>query len=94
MASLAEMRHLDAVAALPCIVCVNEGLGDTPALVHHVRAGHRRRNHFEVIPLCPTHHQYGGLGVAIHAGRKSFEARYGTEAELLAQTRELLNGEG
>lgn len=86
-----ERAHLSRVAALGCLACAQDGHLDTPAAIHHVRAGHRRRNHFEVIPLCPTHHQHGGPGVAVHAGRKSFEARYGTEDALLAQVREMLN---
>ena len=48
--------------------------------------GKRASNH-EVIALCPNHHRHGGHGVAVHAGRKAFEARYGTEKELLEQTR-------
>jgi hypothetical protein len=44
----------------------------------------------EAIPLCPNHHQNGGYGVALHAGQKEFEARYGTELELLKHTNLLL----
>lgn len=85
------------VAALGCIVCRNLGFVDTPAELHHPRflagAGQKASN-MDVIPLCPMHHRIGGLGVAIHAGRQSFEAAYGTEAELLAQTWRLIDGEG
>ncbi|TKV21909.1 hypothetical protein FDX01_06260 [Citrobacter sp. wls613] len=30
----AEQRHLDRVVALGCIVCRNEGLGESPAVIH------------------------------------------------------------
>src|ERR1700730_6521746 len=46
----------------------------------------------ETIPLCPIHHQYGDGSerfeghIALHRGLESFEKRYGTEQELLAQT--------
>jgi hypothetical protein len=43
-----------------------------------------RADNFHVIPLCHAHHRTGG-GVAIHAGRKSWEEKFGTEGELLAQ---------
>jgi len=39
----------------------------------------------EAIPLCPEHHRDGDRGTAIHAGRESFEARFGTEQELLEE---------
>lgn len=84
-----ERDHMGRVADLCCVVCRNEGLGNTPAMVHHIGNGTmgKRASNYEVIPLCPAHHQYGGHGVAVHAGRKAFEARYGTEQELLEQTR-------
>lgn len=44
-----------------------------------------RADNFHVIPLCHAHHRTGGYGVAIHAGRKSWEEKFGTEAELLSQ---------
>ncbi len=81
----AERRHLDRVAALGCCIC------GRPAAIHHVppfqrRAGDdraRHRNHRYVIPLCGRHHQTGGYGVAIHAGRVGWANRHGTEAEWL-----------
>ena len=30
-----------------------------------------------------THHQTGGYGVALHAGRAEWERRYGTQFELM-----------
>jgi hypothetical protein len=47
-----------------------------------------KKSHWSLaIPLCPTHHQHGGYGVAIHAGKKAFEAAVGmTEVELLNAT--------
>lgn len=90
MTTKAEARHMSAVAALGCIVCRNLGFGASPAELHHPRklAGlSQRASHFDVIPLCPAHHRTGGVGVAIHAGQRTWEAEYGTEAELLEQVR-------
>ena len=84
----AEKLHLSRVADLNCIVCRNEGLGDTPAEIHHCSSGTGmsvRADNFHVIPLCHIHHRTGGHGVAIHAGRKSWENKFGTETELLVQ---------
>ena len=82
-------NYLAAVASLGCVVCRNLGYGDTPANVHHIRLGQgasQRASDYLVIPLCATHHQHGGYGVAIHAGQEAWEALYGSELELLAQT--------
>ncbi|MDM2927034.1 Ref family recombination enhancement nuclease [Citrobacter sp. Cpa228] len=84
----AEKLYLSRVADLNRIVCRNEGLGDTPAEIHHCSSGTGmsvRADNFHVIPLCHTHHRTGGHGVAIHAGRQSWENKFGTETELLVQ---------
>ena len=93
MATKAERDHMGAVAALGCVVCRNLGFGETPAEVHHIGNGTlgKKASNYETIPLCDAHHRNGGHGVAVHAGRKTFEARYGTERELLEQTRRELN---
>ncbi|HCH7988644.1 TPA: DUF968 domain-containing protein [Citrobacter freundii] len=84
----AEQLHLSRVVVLGCIVCKNLNLGETPVEIHHIRTGQgagQRADNFKVIPLCPIHHRQGGHGVAIHAGRQSWENNYGTETELLVQ---------
>ena len=84
----AEKLHLDRVAALGCIVCKSMGYEDAPAEIHHCSKGTGlavRADNYHVIPLCAMHHRQGGYGVAIHAGRKTWEQRYGTESDLLAQ---------
>lgn len=83
-----EQRHLARVAALGCIVCKNLGYDDTPAEIHHCSKGTGlavRADNYHVIPLCAIHHRQGGHGVAIHAGRQTWEKNHGTESELLVQ---------
>lgn len=89
MATKAEKEHMSRVAALSCVVCRNLGLGESPAEVHHIGNGAmgKRASNYETIPLCHAHHRTGGYGVAVHAGRKEFERNFGTEKELLDQTR-------
>lgn len=87
-ATKSEKVWLSAVSALGCVVCRNLGYGLSPAEIHHIRAGQgmaQRASHEQVLPLCQHHHRTGGHGVAIHAGRKTWEENYGTELELLAQ---------
>jgi hypothetical protein len=89
-ATKAEREHMGVVAGLCCVVCRNLGYGDSPAEVHHVRylaGGGQRSSNLDTIPLCPRHHRIGGYGVAIHAGQEEWERLYGTEAQLLEQTR-------
>ena len=89
----AEREHLSALTDLGCIACRNAGIPDSPAEVHHIRAGQgmsQRASNYDTIPLCPMHHRLGGHGVAIHAGQKTWESIYGTERDLLDQCRQLL----
>lgn len=82
-----ERQHLSQVAAIGCLICKLKGLGTTPAEVHHIHyAAGKRASHYETIPLCTYHHRSGPFGEAIHNGGKTFQEKYGTEAELLAET--------
>ena len=81
---MASSPRLNAVAALGCVVC------GQPAQIHHVRQDASARDDRYVLPLCPAHHTNGGHGVAFHAGRKTWEANYGTQDELLAQVSRML----
>lgn len=86
----AEALHLSKLTALGCCVCLREGFGPTPAEIHHPRTGQgvsMRASHFDAIPLCPHHHRNGGHGNAIHAGQETWEAKFGTEEELLSWVR-------
>jgi hypothetical protein len=92
----AERQHYDKLSQIGCIVCHRQGLGYTLPHIHHIRhgVGMAQRSHYLLaIPLCPNHHQNGGHGTALHAGQKTFEAKYGTETELLEHTTKILKGE-
>jgi len=99
----ADREHLENLVALGCIACRTKGLGHTYPEIHHPRAGQgasQRAPHSEAIPLCPIHHRLGD-GTAAYKGQYGyhwspslFEGTYGTERELLAKTKELLNGNG
>jgi hypothetical protein len=90
-ATAAEKRHMDAVAAIGCIVCKNMGIDDTPACLHHIH-GHAfgSRSNWRVAPICPYHHQDAPFGHCIHNGTQTFEANYMTEAQMLEQVNQEL----
>ena len=90
-----EKEYMDKVQQLGCIVCANRGFPDVPAEIHHTRGKTVKDAHLYVIPLCPSHHRYGGHTEPIsrHPYKKRFEDAYGTEAELLECVGEILAGE-
>jgi hypothetical protein len=69
-----------------CIACYRDGNMGEPALPHHIVSGNRRMGHLFTLPLCdPGHHQNGeprGM-ISRHPWKARFEAKYGTEMELL-----------
>ncbi|MDQ7101923.1 Ref family recombination enhancement nuclease [Serratia sp. MF2] len=88
-----EKEHLEKLVELGCIVCLNEFEVYSLPEIHHIRSGQgaaQRSDDSEAIGLCHPHHRTGGPGVAIHAGQKTWQAKFGTERELLAKTKTLL----
>ncbi|VTU38357.1 hypothetical protein H4CHR_04405 [Variovorax sp. PBS-H4] len=89
-----ERAWMDAIVAYGCIACRIDNLGITPPAVHHILRGGRRIGHLFTLPLCdPGHHQGGQEKGAIsrHPYKARFEAKYGTELELLERLRAALN---
>jgi hypothetical protein len=83
-----KRKRFEALADLGCIACSLEGYENTPAEIHHLRSGvglSQRAPDERTIPLCPTHHRYGGRYPGIHSDPKDFINRYGTEDELLCR---------
>jgi hypothetical protein len=86
-------RHYSLVAALGCIVCRDMGMELGMVQLHHPY-GRKREKEYIVLPICFHHHQSGiksELLVSLHPWKREFEARYGTEEELLIKVKELLN---
>ena len=91
-ATKAEREHMSRVAELGCIVCTNTGYPDTPAEIHHIRAGAgtgQRSCHFRVLPLCFNHHSAQGHD-GFHNSPKTWQERHGTEEQLLEQVEGML----
>lgn len=69
-------QYMSFVAEMPCLIC------GRPAEVHHIlegRFGQRKSSDYHTIPLCPEHHRTGGVGVAIHAGPRTWREAHGSE---------------
>ena len=86
--TVAERKWMQQVADYGCIACHQDGL-IVPAEIHHVRKHTGmglRPSHFNILPLCASHHRTGKISV--HLGKKAFESKYGTEEQLEKQLRE------
>lgn len=82
----AEREYLSAVAELGCFIC------GMPAEIHHKTGAGMglRASNYDVIPLCPTHHRTGGHGVAVHAGTKTWEQNFGSQADMVKRVKALI----
>lgn len=90
-----EKQHLSRVAALGCIACRKMGYIDSPAEIHHIRAGvgkGQRASHHDAVPLCASHHRgiWHPEVPSIHLDKRAFIEQFGTEQELLEEVKELL----
>lgn len=87
-----EMLWIADAVSLGCLPCRMSGLGPTPAEYHHKRQGQgagRRASHYDGFPACPAHHrgtQHPAVP-SIHLDKLMFVGMFGTEAELVEQTR-------
>ena len=85
-------RHMGRVAEVPCVLCAHLGIGDSPALVHHMKLGtgaSDRASDFLTIALCQEHH-VGANGVHT-LKEKGLRLRYNlSEIDLLAMTLEAM----
>ena len=57
-------RHMEKIAAMPCICCRLLGMKQTSKTdVHHIRAEREARNDFLTLPMCHHSCHQGPLGV-------------------------------
>jgi Recombination enhancement, RecA-dependent nuclease len=90
--SAAGKRWMGKVAKVPCVLCAYMGLGETPAIVHHMKIGtgaSDRASDWLTIALCNSHH-VGPEGVHV-LKEKGLRLRYNlSEIDLLAFTLEAI----
>jgi hypothetical protein len=92
-----EARFMDRMGALPCVACLKDGWANHEISLHHIDGRTKPGAHFLVLSLCADHHQ-AGTGenktlIAVHPDKARFEARYGTQRELLAECAAMLEND-
>lgn len=89
-----EARFMDRMGSLPCIACLKDGWTNHEISLHHIDGRTKPGAHFLVLPLCGPHHQQDDTDprerISVHGRKATFEARYGTQRELLAECIEML----
>lgn len=90
----AEKAYWDRLASLGCIACMIDHVHQPLVSIHHVEGRTKPGCHMLVLPLCGPHHQQDDTDprgrIAVHPNKARFEARYGTQAELMARCAALL----
>lgn len=87
----AEKRYHDRIASIGCIACKIDSIENDQVSVHHVEGRTRPGAHMKVLPLCFFHHMPNGAGVeSVHGNKARFEAKYGTQAELMEMCWDIL----
>lgn len=90
----AEEAFMHAMASLGCLACAKDGITNPWVSIHHIDGRTKPGAHMLVLALCAEHHQHddsdprGRIGV--HPFKAKFEARYGSQLELLADARRQL----
>ena len=90
-----QRRMFAKVVAVGCMACRKEHGIYVPAEIHHVKK-YGYRNHNDVIGLCPIHHRptFGVTGIPNYHGNKiEFEAKFGTDRQLMIECRGIIQGE-
>lgn len=84
-----EARFMDRMGELPCIACQKDVRIEHVISLHHIDGRTKPCAHFLVLPLCGPHHQQDDTDpfgrISLHGRKATFQARYGTERELLAE---------
>ena len=90
-----EKRFMDRLGKLPCIACRKDGWENHKISLHHIDGRTKPGAHFLVLPLCGPHHQQDDTDprrrISLHGRKATFQARYGTERELLAECLDALH---
>ncbi len=82
------------LAGLGCIACRKDGRVNPWVSIHHIDGRTKPDAHKLVLALCAGHHQ-DGTGedkslIAVHPYKARFEARYGSQMELLEESKRML----
>ena len=88
----AEKAYHNDIARIGCIACRKNGHFNDHVSIHHVDGRTKPGCQLKVLPLCGFHHQLGTEDdPSIHPWKARFEARYGTQEELMEECRRLVD---
>lgn len=95
MPTKAEKKYHDDLCRLVgCIACRIDGVFNDYVSVHHCEGRTKPGCEMKVLPLCSEHHQTGGEEApSIHPWLNKFQAKYGTQEELMLMCQEILDNE-
>jgi len=89
-----QRRFWDLLAReIGCIASLKDGFRDFHVSIHHIEGRTRPDAHWLVLPLSAGNHQDGTGApgrIAVHPWKARFEARYGTQRELLRECIQIL----
>lgn len=75
------------VSIVGCVACWLDGFRNHYCSIHHIEGRTKPGCHQKVLPLCAPHHQQDDTDqmqrIAVHPNKARFEARYGSQDELL-----------
>lgn len=83
----AEKEIQRKIAELGCVACLKDGIYNSYVSIHHIDGRTKPGCESKVLALCAGHHQTGGTEApSIHPWKARFEAKYGSQEELLEWT--------
>lgn len=93
----AQQARFKALREIGCICCWNYLGRYVVPEIHHIVKGMKRLGHDYTLPLCPAHHRgvieagcHDVYGPSLAHGKRTFEAVFGTEAQLLETVNAML----
>lgn len=90
----AEKLLWDRLAQLGCVACLKDGQFNPHVSIHHVDGRTKPGCHLLVLALCAPHHQHDDTDpagrIGVHPNKARFEARYGSQADLMLYSAALL----
>lgn len=93
---MTRAQRFTAISRIGCTVCRIFYQVRSECHIHHAvglkyRGMGMKARDEHTFGLCPTHHQYGNAHhPSVHGQPKEFEARYGTQEELLEATNKMI----
>ena len=83
--------YYEKLVSLGCICCRKMGFQDSPTEIHHINEGRigKRADFNKTIPLCVFHHRQGKE--SYHYSPKKFDAKWGTQKEILTLVNKMIN---